>query len=380
MANASLLFAGMSAAEASSVLIYGADQGSYFSAHHSAGKSYMVQLGSFKNESYANTFKNKMAAKTNEAIHIVHKPNAQVPYHVMVGPFTDIDTLHKVCRELAVHSSNAPVMKRSAYVAPEAPVVYVKKSPKMAYRPKAESVDTYADAAEKSYYFDGASRVATVSVGPAWSSPGKTQTFFLMPDIEKTYVPTNGTSVIGDGELFLGMERSFRAMMRGQLGIAIAGATNVGLSGDIWEDANPNFNNYTYDYNVNHAHVALKAKLIKELEYSFEPYLSGSVGVGFNHAYDFTITPKIYEEVAPPLFQSNTTTAFSYTAGVGLQRRMNPNWIVGLGYEFADWGKSRLAAAPGQTVGSGLALNHLYTNELQLSLTYQPKMNKFDTK
>jgi hypothetical protein len=43
---------------------------------------------------------------------------------------------------------------------------------------------------------------------------------------------------------------------------------------------------------------------------------------------------------------------------------------VGAGYEFADWGKSGLNRAAGQTLNTGLALNHLYTNGVLVNLTY----------
>ena len=242
------------------------------------------------------------------------------------------------------------------------------------------SLKNNTDAPEEDYYFDGPSSIATVSFGPAWSTPGKTQTFFLQSNVQKSYISTNGASAIADGELFYGFERPLRSKMRAQLGIAIAGATNVGLYGDILEDADNDFNNYFYKYNVNHAHVGFKAKLIKELQSPYEPYFSTSVALGFNHSYNFSITPKIYQEVPAPYFQSNTALAVTYTLGAGVQKRVDKNWIIGLGYEFADWGRSNLSAAPGQTIGGGLYMSHIYTNEVQLSITYQPKLLQMDGK
>ena len=43
---------------------------------------------------------------------------------------------------------------------------------------------------------------------------------------------------------------------------------------------------------------------------------------------------------------------------------------MGCGYEFADWGKTRLGRALGQSINSGLALNHIYTNGVVFNLTY----------
>lgn len=242
------------------------------------------------------------------------------------------------------------------------------------------SLKNNADAPEEDYYFDGPSRVVTLSVGPAWSSPGTTQTFFLQSNVQKSYVTTNGASAIADGELFYGFERPLRSQMRAQLGVAVAGATNIGLYGDILEDADPDFNNYFYKYNVNHAHVGFKAKLIKELKSKYEPYVSSSVALGFNHAYNFSITPKISQEVPAPYFQSNTALVVTYTLGAGIQKRVDNNWLIGLGYEYADWGSSNLSAAPGQSLGGGLYMNHIYTNQAQLSITYQPKLPQVEGK
>ena len=99
-------------------------------------------------------------------------------------------------------------------------------------------------------------------------------------------------------------------------------------------------------------------------------YVNASFGMGLNQAHDFTITPKIYQEVAAPAFESHTTTAFTYTLGLGVQRILNKHWQIGTGYQFAAWGASNLARASGQTLNNGLSLSNLYINSLQLSLSY----------
>lgn len=214
------------------------------------------------------------------------------------------------------------------------------------------------------------SQVITLSVGPAWTQSNQTQTFYLQSDIEKTYSASKNTSTLFDGELFYGLQHSLNSVLIGQIGIAGAGTTSATLKGDIWEDADPDFNNYYYRYKINHAHIALKGKLLSDFSSILTPYVSASVGVGFNQSHGFTITPKIFEEVPAPGFVSHTQTAFTYTLGIGVQKQWNAHWQTGIGYEFADWGKSHLGQAPEQTLNTGLQLNHLYTNELQLSLSY----------
>jgi len=215
--------------------------------------------------------------------------------------------------------------------------------------------------------------VIGLSAGPAWVTGNQTQAINLQPDVVKTYTASNQSSTVASVELFGGWQKAFSSMhqpLLGQLGISIVGAGNAQLSGDIWEDSDPAFDNFNYTYKVNHTHIAIKGRLVGNYNLVFEPYVSASAGLGFNHAYNFTINPKISEEVAAPGFQSNTTTTFTYSLGIGLQASFTPHLQAAIGYEFADWGQVQLASAPGQTINQGLTLNHLYGHELQLSLFY----------
>lgn len=95
------------------------------------------------------------------------------------------------------------------------------------------------------------------------------------------------------------------------------------------------------------------------------------MGAGFNRSYDFLLTQKTEEQSIPTLFNPHTQTSFTYTAGAGVQKAINSHWSFGAGYEFADWGKSSLASTDFQPASSsGLKLNHLYTHQLQFSLSY----------
>jgi opacity protein-like surface antigen len=212
--------------------------------------------------------------------------------------------------------------------------------------------------------------VGSLSAGPAWENAGATQTFNLTPEIEKTYSANKSTNAVADVELFLGSQQGINPSLVGQLGLAVGVTSDAALSGRIWEDADPLFDNYTYDYNVQHTHVAAKGKLLADMGYWVMPWLSASIGVGFNHASGFNNTPLIEEAVVNPNFKSHTETAFTYTVGAGIQKALKEHWQVGVGYEFADWGRSQLGLATGQSINSGLKLNHLYTNGVLLNLTY----------
>lgn len=212
--------------------------------------------------------------------------------------------------------------------------------------------------------------VGSVSAGPVWARGGETQTFFLAPEIEKTYAARKSTNVLASGELFVGIQKTWSSQWLGQLGLAAATTGNAKLQGVIWDDADPEFNNHSYQYKIRNSRIAVKGKLLLDKGYWLMPWVSASLGVGFNRAHEYSNAPLIFEALPNPNFADHTKTAFTYTLGAGVQKAFNDHWQVGIGYEFADWGKSELGRADTQTMNSGLALNHLYTNGVLLNLTY----------
>ena len=214
--------------------------------------------------------------------------------------------------------------------------------------------------------------VAAISGGPVWATGGDQKTIQIQPVDIKTFTADKPTSTVGEVAIFLGLQHFFYPRSEGQLGIEVAAASDARLSGQIWDDENPIFNNHTYSYKVNHTHVAVKGKWLNQVA-NFNlvtPYLSASLGVAFNRASGFCNTPTIPEAEMINNFTTRTTNSFTYTLGVGIQRTVWNNIQVGVGYEFADWGQSNLAMAPEQIGGGGLSLDHLYTNGLMFNLTY----------
>lgn len=213
--------------------------------------------------------------------------------------------------------------------------------------------------------------VFALSLGPTWNDGAKTKTVVLTPEIFNTYSSDRAVHTLGSGELFLGWQQPVLSNWLAQMGIAVAASTNNKLKGDVWMDASPEFNNYTYRYDVNHVHLAVKGKLLTAQEYFLvQPYLSGSLGLGFNHAHSFSSTPKIDPEIPMIPFASATNPALSYTLGLGLQKTFAEHLSAGAGYEFSDWGKSKLGKVNGQLYNNVLSASHLYNNSLMFNITY----------
>lgn len=332
-ANVLLLHSASVISATNVIQVYGTTESSQLDAR------YMLQLASFKNKSNAQAYVAEHSRQTTETLHIAYVPAKKIPYQVYIGPLADLKTLHVVSQQLLL---KAPSVKR------EPPY-------------KSKSNVSY----ERTW-----SPVVTASMGFGWNNVGEMQTILVQPDVGKAYIATDTTGSIFQGELFAGVQQRLNPRVLGQVGVAFAGATGAGMNGEIWEDADPELANYTYNYRINHSRVAIEGKLLADLDLLFMPYVNGSVGAGFNKAYNFTIRPKLEEEIPAPDFQSNTTTSFTYTVGVGLQKALNKHWQMGLGYQFADWGNSQFAPAPEQTLNTGLAQSHIYVNSILFNLSY----------
>ena len=212
--------------------------------------------------------------------------------------------------------------------------------------------------------------VGSIAAGPIWARGGETQTFYLVPDIEKTYASRKSTNALASGELFVGIQKTGSSQWLGQLGLAAAITGNAKFQGVIWDDADSQFDNHSYQYKVRNTRVAVKGKLLLDKGYWLMPWVSASLGVGFNRAHEYSNAPLIFEALPNPNFVDHTKTTFTYTLGAGVQKALSAHWQVGVGYEFADWGKSELGRAPGQTMHTGLATNNLYTNGVLFNFTY----------
>jgi len=213
--------------------------------------------------------------------------------------------------------------------------------------------------------------IMSFSGGAAWGLSGDAHTFNLDPNVCRTFTASDSNQPMAIGEFFIGEQRALTPRFQGALGLAFGITSGLKRTGDIWEQANPNFDHYTYEYSIKHQYISVKGKLLGEpLRYSLSPYGTLSLGLGFNEASDYRSTPKIEEASELLPFKKHTHRSFTYALGVGLQSALNSTWSVGVGYEFADIGKNQLGPADDQTFNRGISLNHLYTNSALISLTY----------
>lgn len=210
--------------------------------------------------------------------------------------------------------------------------------------------------------------VITISGGPAWAAPGKDQYLYpYPPPMNNYFIADKKATTVGSGEIYFGLQRLLSPSIIGQWGIGVAAASDAQLSGVI--DINGVADVNTYSYKVSHVRAEFKGKLIAAGCRLVQPYLSGSLGVGFNHSHDYILTTIDAVVYPPSYFNTNSNVSFAYTVGAGIQKMITSNWQVGVGYEFADWGKNYLGGDD-NLLGQGPGSPHLYTNELLFSLSY----------
>lgn len=216
--------------------------------------------------------------------------------------------------------------------------------------------------------------VAILSAGPAWPFDLKgQQSLFFTPELSRTYTITNFTDVLAEGELFLGAQNAISANVDGQLGLVLAAASNVTLSGGIWDFDDPRFDNYNQSFTMSPSRIAIGGKLLRKKHPRYQPWVNGSIGLGLNKAYHHRVFSKECEAVVLPQgnFSNHTKKSFSYSVGAGIQRVLTTHWQVGLGYEFTDWGQSQLIrSTENLPYQQDLVIKRLYTNALLFNLTW----------
>lgn len=216
----------------------------------------------------------------------------------------------------------------------------------------------------------GMTWVGSISAGPVWAHGGKTQTFYTTPTIERTWAAYPTTTVLPEGELFIGIQKKLPLFsLQAYLGLAGAVTGDAHLRGVIRE-VDSVVDSYSYRYRVQNSRIGIKGKFLPDKDYWLLPWVSGNVAAGFNRAHYYENTPLILGAVHNQNFTGSTRTTFTYALGAGVQMAFYDHWQIGLGYEFADWGQSALGRAADQNRSGGVTMHHLYTNGLLFNLTF----------
>ena len=179
---------------------------------------------------------------------------------------------------------------------------------------------------------------------------------------------------------FIGAEYPFNEMWAWQSGLAFYQAASSSIDGEEAQAPILNLdavNIWNYQYKISSRQLLFENKLLLALHEYYHPYVLIGLGAGFNHAYEFQVTPQNSGEVATAIFGGHTNTTFIYMAGLGLDIDVSENMRIGAGYRFVylgkyDLGNGMLDTGAGGSVFSLPALKsaHSYNHEVLIQLTY----------
>jgi opacity protein-like surface antigen len=212
--------------------------------------------------------------------------------------------------------------------------------------------------------------VVTVSAGLARANVYSTKSI-MFGSYPNAYNGTNHDDTEWDGGVFVGAEMMLPQNWAWQLGLSYFQNNDFTENGNVYQFADPAYNNLTYRYQIQSRRLALETKLSHACHQIWHPYLTASVGEAFNKATSYTEFPITSADV--PMTQSfadHSTSSFTYTVGFGVDVDMTDHVRLGAGYRFMDLGNASLGVSSLQTGNNTLSNSHLYTNEVlaQLSL------------
>ena len=186
-----------------------------------------------------------------------------------------------------------------------------------------------------------------------------------------SYIGTNHYDTETDMGLFIGGETAFLQNWAWQFGVSYFQNSSFNESGNVYEFADPAYNNLTYQYQMQSHRVSFDTKISRAFCKVWHPYVSASLGEAFNRAYAYTESPvtSADEPMIQP-FGNHSTRSFTYSVGFGVDVNITEHLRLGAGYRFADLGNASLDVTPLQTGTNTISNTHLHTNELLAQITY----------
>ncbi len=215
----------------------------------------------------------------------------------------------------------------------------------------------------------------TLTAGAAFNSDaGHSQNFPATDEIFSffNYAANNTHQTLAIFGGFVGAEFLLHPKWDLQAGLAYYQPSTFHTNGIVTQGIDPDSENlYTYKYAIQSRQLLAESKLLYHCRY-FHPYLSAGIGAAWNRSQSFAVN------IQPPFttlsnqFNNNTMTSFTYSVGLGLDVDMTKQARIGIGYRFADLGKSKTGNGIIDDVitQNTLSQSHLYTHEILAQLTF----------
>ncbi|MES2218256.1 MAG: outer membrane beta-barrel protein [Pseudomonadota bacterium] len=213
--------------------------------------------------------------------------------------------------------------------------------------------------------------VVTLGWGSDTTDVNLSQNITLFAPFENYYYQ-HSTDTETIGSIFLGAELPFMNKWAWQLGAAYyQNITPFNPTGTVYQFADMDFGNLTYNFNVQSRRYILQTKLLYAVNEWFHPYITGGAGEAVNKSYSYTEIGVTSADVAmQATFANKTYHAFTYSLGLGFELVANEHIRFGFGYNYVNLGRAGLGTIPNQDSNQTLTLNNLNTNEFMMQLSY----------
>jgi len=188
---------------------------------------------------------------------------------------------------------------------------------------------------------------------------------------QNSYIGRNHYNTQFDSGLFMGVETAFSCNFTTQIGLEYFVNSSFKESGSVYQFTDPLFNNLAYRYKIQSRRISLAAKISRAFRQIWHPYISASMGSASNKAFHYTEYPVTSADVpmAQP-FDNHTTSAFTYSIGIGADVDVAEHWRLGAGYRFVDLGKACLGVSPLQSSTETICSTHMNANEILVQISY----------
>ncbi len=218
--------------------------------------------------------------------------------------------------------------------------------------------------------------IASINVGAGFSNDaGQSKNFPILNPITDefyNYDSDHSTQTVGLFGGFLGLEHEIKTNLSIQVGLDYTQSSPFTAKGSFVQGADvASQDTFSYDYSIITRQILAEGKLLYTTHQFFHPYVTLGLGSSFNKAYNYrTDVPS--NLTLTRMYTNNSSTSFSYMAGLGMEVDVHPHTRLGLSYRFTNLGKTQLGKANigGVPVSGTLSQSNFYDNEILLNLIY----------
>lgn len=214
--------------------------------------------------------------------------------------------------------------------------------------------------------------IITISPGFGYAKSSGKQTLQLQTspqELSNQYVANHNWNGTFAPTLFIGKEFN-QEWLKFHLGLTLGYVDNAGGEGIINQFALPDFDNLNYQYDIQSLSAMATLKLFFLASQRWQPYIDGGVGFSNNYAANYQESPRILGAEPMSPYRNHSVNSFAYSVGAGLMYNLNSAVAAGLGYQFADLGKTRLGVSDAQQTRQTPSINHLFLHQLLINITW----------